>query len=116
MSVETAKQYLPDLSLTKVDEAFPARVSHLMPPYEEIPEEFLRGRNKWCDFQSDWFFHGVKNVKVKVKEGIDQKVAMRHLGCIQGSFEPRHEHKAAAVAYLASLWFDDIQYETVTCG
>lgn len=91
--------------------AFPASVRHMMPDYKDIPEEFKRGRTKWNELVSTWFFRGLKNAQYKPKEGIDQKKALRHLKCIMGSWEPKHEHKEAAVAYLLSQWFEDITYE-----
>jgi hypothetical protein len=45
-----------------------------------------------------------------MKEGVDGNLAFRHLSAIQRSFTPKHEHKEAAVAYLASLWFEDVDY------
>lgn len=89
-----------------VDVAFPAKVSHLMPKFEEIPANYPN-KSKWLQFQSDWFYTGIKGKDLKVKEGIDKRDAIRHLQAIQGSFEPKHEHKEAAVAYLASLWFTE---------
>lgn len=95
--------------------AFPARVMDtLMPKYVDIPDEFKDFNNrdhKWLRFQSDWFFYGLKNLEITPKEGIDKDIALRHLAAIQGSFEPKHEHKESAVAYLASLWFEDVKYE-----
>lgn len=91
--------------ISDVDYAFPASVSHLMPAYEMLPRNISP---KWRAFQSDWFFKGILSPGGMVpKSGIDKRAALRHLGAIQGSFEPKHEHKCAAVAYLASLWFDD---------
>jgi len=85
------------------------RVARLLPAYGNIPKDFRDsiGRNKWQRFQEDWFFEGLNRDRLVCKEGIDAKKALRHLAVIQGSFEPKHEHKRAAVAYLASLWFDD---------
>ena len=106
---------------TPVDDltiAFPANALDLMPPYDEIPEEFRAnsafngGGGKWVQFQSDWFYDGIKDdLKIVPKDGIDQTAAMRHLAAIQRSYAPKHEHKVAAVAYLASLWFDDVKYK-----
>lgn len=90
--------------------AFPANVAELMPSYHDIPDDFRRGRGgaaQWVRFQRDWFFRGIKGVKLIPKDGIDPNQALRHLKAIQGSFEPSHEHKEAAVAYLASLWFEE---------
>ena len=94
--------------VTDIDMAFPAKVSHLMPTYEEIPDEFKRGSNKWNRLVSTWFFSGFKGAKFVPKDGIEPNHALRHLKCIMGSFEPKHEHKEAAVAYLMSQWFEDV--------
>jgi hypothetical protein len=97
--------------ISDLDLAFPAKALDLMPKYEEIPEEFKHSGNRWVKFQSDWFYRGISNLRIATKSGIDANEAMRHLGAIQGSFEPKHEHKEAAVAYLASIWFEDVSYE-----
>jgi hypothetical protein len=80
----------------------------LMPPYEDIPDEFKDWYNPWCELQSTWFFSGLKDYTFVPKEGIDQKKAIRHLGAVQGSWDSQHEHKQATVAYLLSQWFDDV--------
>jgi hypothetical protein len=91
--------------------AYPATVKHLMPPYEEIPEEFHYISNKWVRIQQRWFFDGLpEKTYFKMKEGIEGDLALRHLSAIQRSFEPKHEHKEAAVAYLMSLWMDDVVF------
>lgn len=96
-------KYLP-IDVSKVDVVFGGSVNKILPPYSAIPEEFKRDSNKWCEWQRKWFFSGLDRYPV-AKEGIDLKTAMRNLSCVQGSFEPKHEHKQAGVAYLASLWF-----------
>jgi hypothetical protein len=95
-----------------LDVVFPTNVSHLMPTWEEIPAEFKRypSNNKWGKFVSDWFFFGLKDLKITPKKDIDSVLVMRHLKAIIGSFQTKHEHKEAALAYLASLWLDDVTY------
>lgn len=91
----------------KVQLAFPANVKHLMPKMEDIPEEFHRDYHPWAKWQMTWFYSGLQEEDFPgIKEGVDPEVAFNHLSCIQRSFEPKHEHKQAAVAYLASLWFE----------
>jgi hypothetical protein len=103
-----APQVVDDVTL-----AFPANVvADLMPTREECEAALKampdRGRG-WREFQRQWFFHGLDpKTTVNLREGIDGKTAFRHLSAIQGSFEPKHEHKEAAVAYLASRWFEDV--------
>lgn len=101
----------PIQDIDNITLAFPANVSHLMPAYKDIPEEFKRPCGKWQDVVSAWFFCGLKNAKWTPKEGVDTNKALRHVKTIMGSFEPKHEHKEAGCAYLLSQWFDDVTYE-----
>lgn len=86
---------------------FPCSVRHLMPKYEDIREEYDRGR-KWGNrLFSDWFYAGIKGTDGLIaREGIDRKMALRHIRTVMGSFEPKHEHKEAACAYLFDKWFE----------
>jgi hypothetical protein len=100
--------------LDALDVAFPTKALSLMPAYEDIPEDFRRERGaarKWTEFQSTWFFCGLKDLQITPKPGIDKADALRHLSSIQGSWDPSHQHKQAGVAYLASLWFEDVKYK-----
>mgnify|MGYP000076208611 CR=1 FL=1 len=90
--------------------AFPASVRDLMPDLNGIDRRELR-RSKWGQLTSDWFFCGLRNVTWKPKKDIDQTKALRHIAAILRSWEPKHEEKEAAVAYLLSLWFKDVTYE-----
>lgn len=95
--------------LTKIDVAFPANVSHLMPKWHELPEEFQRERHPMCEIANRWFFSGLKGAKFKPRAGVDEDKALTHLRCIVGSFEPKHEHKIAAVGYLLNEWFESVE-------
>jgi len=97
--------------VSDVEIAFPAHVARLMPEYGSVSSE-----RTWLDFQADWFFSGLDAAKFFPKEGIDPEKALRHLKAIQGSFEPKHEHKEEAVAFLAGLWFDAVITKTKTYG
>lgn len=85
---------------------FGGDMEKLLPNYKDIPDEFKRDGNYWVRWQQKWFFSGLSEADIpQAKEGIDGKSAMRHLAAIQRSFQPKHEHKEAGVAYLASVWF-----------
>jgi len=91
-------------------------ISNYLPAWEEIPEDFKNERGegkKWTSKVDDWFFSGITALKMTMKEGVDSNLALRHLKCIIGSFEPKHEHKTAGVAYLMSLWFEKFDYQKV---
>ena len=89
--------------------AFPAQVEALMPTWDAIPDDF-KGQNKWTTYVSDWFLHGFTGLYTR--EDIAGEAAYRHLDTILRSFQPKHEHKIAAVAWLASRWFDSIPAKT----
>jgi hypothetical protein len=109
MSAATPWRKPADVS--DLEMAFGTTALKLMPLMSEIPEEFKRDHNRWVKVQQDWFFYGLKGAKWTPKNGIEPEAALRHLKVIQGSWEPKHEHKQAAVAYLISLWFEDVTYE-----
>jgi hypothetical protein len=94
-----------------LDMAFGGHMDRLLPAWESIPEEFRRcNGTEWNRIQSAWFFKGLPaDVQFFPNEGIDAEVALRHLATIQRSFEPKHEHKEAAVAWLLSCWFEKIE-------
>ena len=94
----------PAADITGLDMAFGQRAMDLMPSYDEIPREFRHGRDDFSRFQQKWFFEGVDAADVEWKRGIDPDAAWAHLGAIQGSFAPKHEHKAAGVSWLLSKW------------
>lgn len=85
--------------------AFPGDVDHLIPPRENIPEEFKDGSSPWCEWQRQWFYEGLKTWP-ETKPGFDYAEVRRHLTALQNTFSTKHEHKEAMVAYLASLWLE----------
>jgi hypothetical protein len=105
--------------LSGLDVAFgPSRgdMDKILPAWEEIPEDFRNERGegkKWTEKVDDLFFNGVELKVVVMKPGVDRKTAMRHLQCVLHSFEPKHEHKTAGVAYLMSLWYEKFEYVKV---
>lgn len=113
-----AKPYYP-VQVTDLDLAFPATVLRLMPPIEDIPEvdegwnELARAlfTGRYTDlsflpsvYLTDWI---VDSQRAATVEGGDVylEMAWRHVRTILGSWEPKHQHKEATVAYLLSLWF-----------
>ncbi|RKN75023.1 hypothetical protein [Paenibacillus ginsengarvi] len=104
--MKIAVQEVTDLNL-----AFGGDMKKLLPPYNEIPQEFRSERSKWNKVVSDWFYYGLKNAEWNPKEGVETQKALRHVKAIMGSWEPKHEHKEAGCAYLLSEFFHDVKYE-----
>jgi hypothetical protein len=91
--------------------AFPASVSDMMPAMKDIPEKYRHGHTPANVFVAKWFFTGLKNPKFYPREGVNAEAAFKHISCILGSFEPKHEHKDAAVAFLLDEWFEKYESE-----
>lgn len=100
------------VDVSDLELAFGGDMSKLMPPYVDIPAQFKKPRGtKWNELASDWFFSGVKNLQLTPREGVDKQKALRHIAAILRSFQPKHEHKEASVAYLLEQWFSDGTWE-----
>lgn len=97
----------PIAEVTAVQASFPTDVSMLMPKYQDIPEEFRDRHTKWNKLFADFFYFGLEKLELTPKEGVDRDKAMLHIQTVMGSWEPKHEHKEAAVAYLFSEWFTE---------
>lgn len=92
--------------MNDLDLAFGGRMKDLLPEYSTLPGNFRSGNDPFTPLVNKWFFSGLEKKALKVKEGIDESDAWRHMKAIMGSFEPSHEHKTAGVAYLMSQWFE----------
>lgn len=101
--------------VTDLDIAFPAEALSRMPARTNIPDEFNNPSNDWVKFVSHWFGYGNPFAKWNVgtpDPHIDGDLAIRHIQSIMGSFEPQHQHKIAACAWLMSRWFNGIEIIT----
>jgi len=91
--------------VSDVDLAFPAKVvGVLIPKREDLPDEFRKNyhHNEYCEMAQKWFFGGID--PLVFNEGIDAKMAMRHIQACLGSFEPSHEEKIGGAGFLLSRW------------
>lgn len=98
------------VEISDVELAFPAHALDFMPAMEDIPEEFGSFSNPWAKFVSTWFAFGLGRFSFIPTEGVDPNMAFRQLSAIMGSYQPQHEHKTAAVAYLSSVWMESLVY------
>lgn len=98
------------VAISDVELAFPANViGKLLPEWNAIPAEFRERRSPWCRIAGDAFAGVNSKIEIALRSGIDRSLATRHLRACMGSFEPKHEHKIAGVAYLLSLWFELVE-------
>lgn len=90
--------------------AFPARViGTLLPNFDAIPDEFKSLHGPWATLISRWFA-GVlpDDIGFHPKPGINAAQAWKHISTCLASYEPKHEHKIAGCAYLASCFFEKV--------
>lgn len=85
----------------------------LLPPYNDIPDEFKRWppNTKWGKLFNDMFYFGVSGLQLEPKSGIDADKAFTHIRVAMSGWDSKHEHKEAGCAYLFSLWFKDAKWE-----
>lgn len=96
-------------TVSDAQHTFPGDVRELMPVWEEIPVIFRSFRgNEWTEFVDEWFFHGWPKRGLYSNGDIDPEKAYLHADTVMRSYQPKHEHKIAAVAWLLSRWFDRI--------
>lgn len=104
--------------IKEIDEAtaaFPTDVvTTLMPKYDEIPEDFKEMWNPYNKLVNRWFFQGLENSNFTPKESVDTDKALRHISAIMRSFQPKHEHKTAACAFLLAEWFEKIEADNIS--
>jgi len=50
------KDFSKPIQVDTATMAFPANVRHLMPAYEDIPEDFKNGDGPYNKWQQKWFF------------------------------------------------------------
>jgi len=89
------------------------RMAKYLPPMDIVPSEFKGEYGqavKWCEVINDFFFSGAENIRLTCRDGITQGDVLRHLNVILPSWEPSHEHKMAACAWLLSLWVTRVEY------
>lgn len=90
--------------------AFPARViGSYLPPLDVIPDDFRERRGdavQWHRVADLLFADQPITDAPPFVTSHDPDLITRHATVCLRSFEPKHEHKIAGVAWLLSLWFD----------
>jgi hypothetical protein len=98
-------------------EDFYCSIGKIIPEWSDIPEYF-RNRHykynpvdddvlsKWFRLQSDWFYFGIKNLKMIPKNGIEKSQIIDYLALVNQIVNVEQEHKVAAFAYLCSIWIE----------
>jgi hypothetical protein len=102
------KMYPIKKNLTKLDLIFSSNVMNMMPAYKDIPDDYPNC-GKYKRVVSLWFFKGTAGMVFIPRDGVKVVDALAHISMIMHSFEPKHEHKMAACAWLLNEWFSDVK-------
>lgn len=88
-------------SITTLDASF--GTTKYLPAREDIPKEFESSRNPYVRVINA-IFHGEKmpDMSINLAPGVQIPLLQRFIRAHLASFEPKHEHKIAGVAYLLS--------------
>jgi hypothetical protein len=102
----------PTPTLDDIDVAF-GSISFL-PAMADLPPEYRDGWYRGyagCKAADALFFDGgsLSALGYEPRDGVDPQAALRALGAALGSFQPKHEHKIAAVGWLIDQWFVKIE-------
>jgi hypothetical protein len=93
-----------------IDIAFGGDIKKLMPAWDALPEHYRDMNSHRPSFKCamTWFYSGLKGAKAVPREGVDPKLAFRHISACLGSWEPKQEHKLGGVAFLLDHFFEGI--------
>lgn len=102
--------YLP-VPVTDALLAFPGQVEHLMPAPEEIPERYWEEDARLFPLIRKFVYEGYMpaDFTFEARDEIDYGLVHRHMAAIRGSFQPKHEHKIAALTMLLDLWLPNLK-------
>lgn len=92
------------IKVSDLDMAFGGDVKRLMPPGIDYK---WNGKGWGAALFNKLFFSGGNVEHLSPRPGIDKATALRHIRAVMGSFEPKHENKEAAVAWMFETWFVD---------
>lgn len=92
--------------LTKLDMAFATSVDGMLParPIANYPR-----KRELESLAQSWFFKGLKGLRSKPRDGVNETEALAHLSYCLRSWEPKHEHKIEGVAFLINEWFEEFE-------
>ena len=104
------EQWRTPRPVSDVDFAFPATViGRYIPDWGQLPKPFQQFTSGYEKLAYHACFHSVELRPEALIERIEADMASRQLSAVARSFEPRHEHKQAALAFLLSLWLREAQ-------
>lgn len=101
------------VKMSPLNSAFGLNVVDSMPKYQDIPEQFKHGYTPQNKLVNKLFFNGGKIDWLVTKPEIDRTDAIRQIKATLGSWEPKHEHKEAAVAMMLAEWFEPFTEQDV---
>ena len=98
------------VEVTDAEMAFPAQViGKFLPDWDAIPAGFKERNDPWSACADRLFFQGTGGFNFYAKDGVSAEKAYRMVAACLGSYEPKHQHKIAGVAYLLATFFEKVE-------
>lgn len=85
-------------SVTDVDIAFGG--DHLLPAWEQIPDEFRKGNDYTRLAEAIFFGQPLPDWEMAIRDGFTPELLNRVVRAHLGSFGPKHQHKIAGVGLM----------------
>lgn len=85
-------------SISDAEMAF--STERLLPPWEDIPEEFRRGNLYTKLAEAIFYGRALPDCEIEMKEGFEPQELNRAVRAHLQSFGPKHEHKIAGVGFM----------------
>ena len=78
-----------------------------LPPEEDYADYRKNWHNdyKGCVVAEEWFYHGLKQDRLKPRENIDKNKALNAVAHCLSNWAFSHEDKIALCGYLIDQWF-----------
>lgn len=95
----------PELAASITDPELAFATTRLLPAWDDIPEEFKKqSGNIYCQLAHKLFFGDpLPDMEIDIAEGFKPEDLNKCVRAHLASFEPKHQHKIAGVAYMISL-------------
>lgn len=102
-----AYELTPEMAQTITDVELAFGTDRLLPPASAIPEDFLFGIGEaqaYVELVSAIFYgQQLPACEIELAEGVAPEVLNKCVRAHLESWQPKHEHKMAGVAYMVSL-------------
>lgn len=105
---QTSKLAFKPVAITSADMFFDSIDKIKLPLPTIIPPSFKKG-NKWFDWAYEWRKRGANLKPCGIKDGLNDELALKNLVVVNRSTKLNERYLIKCVAFLASIWYNDLE-------